>query len=129
MSKLDDFLGLNDVSEIRETIEVSLGEKKFEMVIRPLTGTEHAAFQRRCNSMVKNKMYFDNDKYNELILDTCIVEPDFKDAEFLAKVGCLSSTDFLKKKFPAGTLMDIGSKIQKLSGFDVYEVEIEEAKN
>lgn len=129
MSKLDDFLGLVDVSEIRETIKVPLGEKEFDFVIRPLSESEHSSFQRRCNNVIKNKMIFDNEKYNDLILDACIIEPNFKDAEFLSKVGCANSIDFLKRKFPAGTLVEIGSKIQKLSGFDVYEVEIEEAKN
>ena len=37
MSKLDDFLNLADVTEIRKTIKVNLGGKSFELVIRPIT--------------------------------------------------------------------------------------------
>ena len=44
MSKLDDFLGLTDVSEIRKTINVSIDGKEFELVIRPLTEDEHSDF-------------------------------------------------------------------------------------
>ena len=129
MSKLDDFLGLVDVSEVRKTITMEFDDKTFEFVIRPLTEAEHNEFQRRCNNIIKNKMSFDSGKYNNLILDACIVEPNFKDAEFLSKVGCVTATDFLTRKFPAGILTEIGVQIQKLSGFDSYEVEIENAKN
>lgn len=129
MSKLEDFLGLVDVSEIRKTITVDLNGKKFDLVIRPLTDQEHQNIQKRCQNLVKNKMVFDSGKYNECLLEACIVEPNFSDAEFLAKVKCLTSTDFLKKKFPAGVLMDIGLQIQNLSGFDTMEIEVENAKN
>lgn len=129
MSKLEDFLGLVDVSEIRQTISVELGGKKLELVIRPLTDQEHQNIQKRCQVMVKNKMVFDTGKYNECILEACIVEPNFNEASFLNKVGCMTSTEFLKRKFPAGVLMDIGSQIQTLSGFETIELEVDEAKN
>ena len=37
--------------------------------------------------------------------------------------------EFLKKKFTAGVLTDIAQQIQELSGFESYEMEIENAKN
>lgn len=129
MSRLEDFLGLTDVSEIRETISITVSGKKFELVIRPITEEEHSEFQRRSNVMKKNKITFDSSKYNSLILENCIVEPDFNNAEFLDKVGCTSSTEFLNKKFPAGVLTDIAIAVQKLSGFESYDLEIENAKN
>lgn len=129
MSRLEDFLGLVDVSDIRETIKVSMSGKDFEFVIRPLTDEEHNELQKRCQTIVKNKVNFDNGKYNKLLLESCIVEPDFNNAEFLNKVKCVSGVEFLEKKFPAGVLMDIGVKIQKLSGFESFEMEIENAKN
>ena len=129
MSRLEDFLGLVDVSDIRETIKVSMSGKDFEFVIRPLTDEEHNELQKRCQTIIKNKVNFDNGKYNKLLLESCIVEPDFSDATFLSKVKCTSAVEFLEKKFPAGVLMDIGIKIQKLSGFESFEMEIENAKN
>lgn len=129
MSKLDDFLGLVDVSEMRKSIPVRMGDKELEIVVRPVSEQEHSEIQRRCNTMTKNKMTFDTGKYNECLIQTCIVEPNFNDADFLSKVGCLTAIDFLKRKFPAGVLMDIAVQIQKLSGFDTYEMEIENAKN
>ena len=129
MSKLDDFLGLSDVSEIRETIKVKIGDKDFELVVKPISQEEHSEFQKRATTISKNKSTIDINKYNNLLLETCIVEPNFRDAEFLKKAKCLSAIEFLNKKFPAGTLMDISSKIQEISGFDTFDMEIEEAKN
>ena len=129
MSKLDDFLNLSDVCEIRKTITVKLDGKELELVIRPVTEAEHSEFQRRSNVINKNKITFDSSKYNSLVIEACIVEPDFKNTDFLKKVGCVSATEFLNKKFPAGVVSDISQKIQELSGFESYEMEIENAKN
>lgn len=129
MSKLEDFLGLTDVSEVRETITESFDGKTFKFVIRPLNEREHSDFQKRATIVTKKNVSFDRGKYNELTLQNCIVEPNFADASFLSKVGCQTSTEFLNRKFPAGVLDDIAVKIQKLSGFDTFEMEIEEAKN
>lgn len=129
MSKLDDFLGLDDVSEIRKTITVKAGGRELEIVIRPLTEDEHTEFQRRSNNITKNRITFDSGKYNDLLLSACIVEPNFGDENFLKKAHCISGTEFLKKKFTAGQLTDIATEIQKLSGFETFDMEIENAKN
>jgi hypothetical protein len=129
MSKLDDFLNLTDVCDIKKTITVNIGGKDFELVIRPITESEHTEFQRRSNVISKNKVTFDSGKYSNLVLETCIVEPNFKDAEFLKKANCVSASEFLNKKFPAGVVSEISQKIQELSGFESFDVEIENAKN
>jgi len=129
MSALDEFLNLNDVMEIKETIPVIVNGKKLEIVVRPISETEHNEFQRRANEVKRNKLIFDSGKYKNLILESCIVEPNFKDAEFLKKAGCLSASEFINKKFPAGAVANIVERIQKLSGFDSYDMEIENAKN
>ncbi len=129
MSKLDDFLGLTDVSEIRKEIKVVVGGKELQMTIRPITEDEHAEFQKRCQSFSKNKVIFDSTKYNNMILESCIVEPNFASEDFLKKAKCMTASEFLNKKFPAGTISDIASEIQKLSGFESFDMEIENAKN
>lgn len=129
MSALEDFLGLTDVSEMRETITIDINGKKLDIVVRPITESEHSEFQRRCNIINKNKISFDQKKYNDLILSSCIVEPEFNTESFLKKAGCQTAVEFLNKKFPAGVLTDIVQKIQKLSGFESFEMEIETAKN
>ena len=129
MSKLDDFLNLADVTEIKEKIKVVIGGKNYEITVRAITDAEHTEFQRRSNIISKNKISFDSGKYSSLVLESCIVEPNFNDAEFLKKVGCVSATEYFNKKFPAGVIADIAQKITKLSGFDSYDLEIENAKN
>lgn len=129
MSKLDDFLNLNDVCEIKKTIKVNLGGKELELVIRPITEKEHVEFQRRSNVINKNKITFDSGKYSSLVLEACIVEPNFADAEFLKRANCISASEFINKKFPAGIVSEISKQIENLSGFESYDMEIENAKN
>lgn len=129
MSALDDFLGLSDVTEIKKEITVNINGKELSMVVRAITEDEHSELQKRCQNISKNKVSFDSKKYSELLLSTCIVEPDFNDSEFLKKVKCETAREFINKKFPAGVITDISSKIQKLSGFEPFEMEIENAKN
>lgn len=129
MSKLDDFLNLADVNEIRDNITVNVGGKDFTLTIRPLTEAEHLEFQRRSNVITKNKITFDSGKYSNLVIEACIVEPNFRDADFLKRINCVSATEFINRKFPAGVVSDISEKIQKLSGFESYNMEIENAKN
>lgn len=129
MSKLDDFLGLTDVSEVRKVIPINVGGTVLEITIKPVSEEEHSEFQKRCQVFNKNKMTFDTAKYNNLILESCIVEPNFSSEEFLRKAKCQTASEFINKKFPAGVVSDIAVEIQKLSGFDSYEMEVENAKN
>lgn len=128
MSKLDEFLNLPDVSTIRETVVERIDGRDFEFVVRPLSQEEHSEFQKRSTSTGK-KINFDVGKYNRLVLESCIVEPNFKDENFLKKVKCQSAYDFMNTKFPAGVLADIASKIQSISGFDSIDMDIDTAKN
>ena len=129
MSKLDDFLGLTDVSEVRKVIPINVGGTVLEITIKPVSEEEHSEFQKRCQVFNKNKMTFDTAKYNNLILESCIVEPNFSSEEFLRKAKCQTASEFINKKFPAGVVSDIAVEIQKLSGCDSYEMEVENAKN
>ena len=129
MSKLDDFSGLTDVSEVRKVIPINVGGTVLEITIKPVSEEEHSEFQKRCQVFNKNKMTFDTAKYNNLILESCIVEPNFSSEEFLRKAKCQTASEFINKKFPAGVVSDIAVEIQKLSGFDSYEMEVENAKN
>lgn len=130
MSKLDDFLNLTDVSEIRETIVEKIDGKELEFVIKPMSKEQHSEFQKRCNSISKKgTISFDAKKYSDLVLENCIVEPNFSDESFLKKAKCVCAPEFINKKFPAGIVSDIVEKITELSGFESLQAEIEEAKN
>ncbi len=130
MSTLEDFLEMSDVSEITDTIKVKVGGKVYELKIRALSEEEHSDFQKRAlNIGKKGNVQFDKGKYDSLVIPTCIVEPNFRNAEFLQKAKCQTAWDFLTKKFPSGVLVDISAKIQELSGFESLEEEVENAKN
>lgn len=128
-SKLDEFLNLDDVSSIQNEIAVKVGGKELTLKIRAMTEAEHSDFQRRAQNFKGKTFSFDTGKYNSLVIPACVVEPNFNSADFLAKVGCQTAWDFLSRKFPAGALSDIAQKIQELSGFESFDMEIENAKN
>lgn len=128
-SKLDDFLELGNVTDIQNEITVKVGGKNLTLKIRAMTEGEHTDFQKRAQNFKGKTFSFDTGKYNSLVIPACVVEPNFNSADFLAKAGCQTAWDFLSKKFPAGALADIAQKIQELSGFETFDMEIENAKN
>lgn len=129
MSKLDEFLALKDVSEITDEITVKVGGKSLALKIRAVSETEHNEFQKRALAIGKKNVQFDKGKFDSLMIPSCIVEPNFNNAEFLERAKCHTAWEFLTRKIPAGVLSEISAKIQELSGFESLEEEVEEAKN
>jgi hypothetical protein len=130
MSALEEFLTLGNVEDIRQDVEVKIGGKSYTFTVRALTNAEHNEFQKRAFSVnSKGKIAFDSGKYKMLEVLHCVVSPDFSDAEFLKKTGCVSAEDFYTKHVPAGVVQHIGSKIEELSGFTPFDEEVDEAKN
>ena len=59
-----------------------------------------------------------------------VLEPNFSDADFLAKAGCATAGEFISRKFFAGETQAIADAIIRASGFDRDIAEdIEAAKN
>lgn len=58
------------------------------------------------------------------------IEPDFKDAEFLSKCGCMTPSQALEKVLHAGEVLKLSDEIMKASGFsnDLNKLK-KEAKN
>ena len=128
-SKLEDFLELGNVDDIQEEITVKVNGKDLTLKVRAMSEAEHSDFQRRAQNFKGKTFSFDTGKYNSLVIPACVVEPNFNSADFLAKAKCQTAWDFLSRKFPAGVLTDIAQKIQELSGFETFDMEIENAKN
>lgn len=58
------------------------------------------------------------------------VEPNFKDAESIKKMGVMTPEDYLHKVLLPGEIDDLALKIQELSGFNKdFEELVDEAKN
>lgn len=129
MSRLDNFLNLPDVSGV--TTDIYINERLGTFTIKPMTNKEWNRYRKQCTGKIKKDgMDFDSEKFNILIVTEQTVEPNFKDAAFLEKVGCNTARDFVERKFLAGEIADISEKINKESGFDSdINEDIEEGKN
>lgn len=129
MSKLEDFLGLDDVADIRQTVKVAIGGKEFDFVIRPITEAERMECRKQSYVGNGGERALDAGKFQSRVLDKCIVEPNFRSAEFLEKAKCQTAEEFRSKKLPAGILDDLYNRITELSGFGATREKVEEAKN
>lgn len=131
MSELHDFLALPDVSDITE--EIRINERLGTFTVKPLTESQWTNYRNRCKGKIsKQGMDFDSGKFNLLVITGQVVEPNFSDADFLAKAGCNTASEFITKKFLAGEIADIADKITAISGFgsdsDGINEDIAEAK-
>jgi len=129
MSRLDDFLSLPNVTDVVE--EVYINKRLGTFKIKPMTNAQYNEYLSRCKGKyTREGVNFDNGKYNLLIVANHVIDPDFSNAEFLAKVGCQTARDFINAKLKAGEIQDIAEKIAEISGIggDINE-QVEEAKN
>ena len=130
MSELEEFLAIGKCTDTQEEVTVKIEGKDFVLKIRAMSATEHKDWQNM--AMVigkKGSVSFNLGKYNSYMIPACIVEPNFNNADFLAKANCHSAWEFISERFPAGVIEDLSKKIQELSGFDSLEVQVDEAKN
>lgn len=132
MNALQQFLTKNAVDNL--TKEISLGGrlKDFKFKVRALTGNQYNDFQALCieNPNSPKKRRFNTKKFNELIVVNCVVEPSFKDAEWIKELGVPDATSAMYKTLLAGEISQLAEEALRLSGFDRdVEEEMEEVKN
>ena len=132
MNALQQFLTKNAVDNL--TKEVSLGRrlKDFKFKVKALTGNQYNDFQALCieNPNSPKKRRFNTKKFNELIVVNCVVEPSFKDAEWIKELGVPDATSAMYKTLLAGEISQLAEEALRLSGFDRdVEEEMEEVKN
>ena len=140
MSLLQDFLAENqNIDEIKEEVAISPRFKDkdgnlLKFKIRPMSGDEFGMFQKACTKInmngKKRETSFDSGKYNVMCIVNCCLDPDFRNAEFLKKVGAVTPEQAVSKVLLAGEIVELGNQISSLSGFDIdINEEIEKAKN
>lgn len=129
MTTLEDFLNMPNVADEVEEIYVNKRLGKFK--VKPMTIDKHKEFQDRCRGKFnKDGVSFDQAKFNLLIIENQVIEPNFSNAEFLSKVGFTNPRDFIKAKFLPGEVLEIAQKVCQISGFETdINKDIEEAKN
>ena len=136
---LQEFLNKNNVAGIEKTVTISkrltdpdTGEL-FKFKIRALSSKEHEHARNMATRMPKNKnerVQVDNTIYcSQIILAGCI-EPNFKDAQSIAELNCVSPEEYINRVLLPGEINDLSNEIDRLSGFgeDMSEL-VEEAKN
>lgn len=132
MNSLQQFLLENPVDNLTEEVVVSPRLQEFKFKIRALSGDEFNDLQARCvdNPNSPKKRRFNTKKFNELVVISGSIEPNFKDVEFLKEAGCVDPIKLLYKVMLPGEINALSEKILNLSGFgNEFEDEVEEVKN
>ena len=130
---LSEFLMDNPVNDITEEVYISERFKKagFPFKIRAMSGQEFSVYQKQATAVGRHKkVNFDSALFNELVVLNHTVEPNFKDANLIAKANCTSPEQFLYSRLKAGEIVDLASAISALSGFNTdTEALVAEVKN
>lgn len=124
----------SDVSNITAEVNVSkrFNDAGFKFEIRAMTQDEFGSYQKAATKLDAKgkKTEFDNARFNAMMIENHCINPDFKSSDFLKKLGVATPRQAINKVLLAGEVIELGSKITELSGFDNdLNDEVEEAKN
>ncbi|MEK3788748.1 phage tail assembly chaperone [Paenibacillus sp. FSL K6-1230] len=134
---LQEFLNANPVDGgITDEVVVShrfvgKDKKPLPFTIKAMTDADFNDLRKACMTIKKGrKVEFDAQKFNLQMVIRNTVNPNFRDAESLKKLGCNSAEEYVQKVLLAGEVATLSAKINALSGFDIeMEDLVEEAKN
>jgi hypothetical protein len=132
MNALQQFLSTNVVDNLTQEINLGGRLKDFTFRVKAITGDQYNSYQSICieNPNSAKKRRFNTKKFNELIVTNHVVDPSFKDAEWLQQMQAPDAATLMYRTLLAGEINELSEKIMKLSGFDSdLEEEIDEAKN
>lgn len=132
MNALQQFLTKNSVDNLTEEITLGGRLKDFKFKIKAMTGNQYNDYQTLCieNPNSAKKRRFNTKKFNELIVVNCVIEPNFKDADWMKELGVPDATSAMYKTLLAGEITMLAEAALRLSGFDRdLDEEMEEAKN
>ena len=135
MSKLQDYL-LNENSAGAVTTEVNIAPFPFPFVIRSINESENKAIRKSCQTITFDKKSrqkqteTDTDLYNNRLIITCTVEPNFKDSALQEKYGVRGAEDLIDALLNPGQYINLLMAVQEVNGFDSdINVLKDEAKN
>lgn len=132
MNALQQFLTKNSVDNLTEEITLGGRLRDFKFKIKAMTGNQYNDYQTLCieNPNSPKKRRFNTKKFNELIVVNCVMEPNFKDADWMKELGVPDATSAMYKTLLAGEINQLAEAALRLSGFDRdLEEEMEEVKN
>lgn len=138
MSTLQEFLNSNLVDGLTEEVAISSRFKDkdgnlLKFKIKAMSGSEYEDIRKKCMRIAakgKRSVEMDLRKMNNTIVIENTLDPSFKDAESIKKVGCANPEEYLEKVLLAGEIAELANQIQQLSGFnrDINDL-MDEAKN
>lgn len=133
---LQDFLNANPVDNLTEEVHISPRFKDengtpLKFTIKAMTPVEFEDIRKRATQIKKGKkVEFDNQLFNLSIAVNHTVNPDFKNAESIKKLGVATPEEYVQRVLLAGELTTLVQKINELSGFDVEMNDlVDEVKN
>ena len=118
---LSQFLIDNPQNALREEFFLSQRFKDagFKFTISAMSGEQFANYQKEAIAVGRHKnVSFDTKRFNELVVLNHTLVPDFRSAEDMKAAGCARPEDYLYRSLKAGEIMDLASRISKLSGFE-----------
>lgn len=133
---LQDFLIANPVDNLTEEVAISPRFKDekgnlLKFTIKAMTPAEFEEIRKKATRIKKGKQVeFDNQLFNLGIAINHTVNPDFRNAESIKKLGVNTPEEYVQRVLLAGELSTLVQKINELSGFDVAMNDlVEEVKN
>lgn len=133
---LQDFLNANPVDNLTEEVVISPRFKDekgnpLKFTIKAMSPAEFEDIRKKSTQIKKGKkVEFDNQLFNLSIAINHTVNPDFRNAESIKKLGLATPEDYVQKVLLAGELSALVQKINELSGFDVAMNDlVDEVKN
>lgn len=133
---LQEFLNDNPVDNLTDEVPVSRrlkgkDGKPLKFKIKAMNDEEFDEIRKACTVVRKGrKVEFNARKFNMMIIVNHTINPDFKHAESLKKLGCATPEEYVQRVLLAGEVATLVKKIQELSEFDIdMEALVEEAKN
>lgn len=136
MMNLQDFLNANPVENLTEEVAISPRFKNeqgnpLKFMIKAMTPAEFEEIRKKATQIKKGKnIEFDSQKFNLSIAINNTINPDFKNADSIKKLGVATPEDYIQRVLLAGELSTLVQKINELSGFDVGMNElVDEVKN
>ena len=137
MSKLEAFLKPT-ISELTEEVVVSdrfVDEegKPATVKIKAITQQLNNALIKKCTVRQKDKgqvyEHLDKPRYQAMLVQACVVEPDFSQKELCDAYGVVDPLEVPVKMFFSGEYAKLLEAIMEINGFKDGEELAEEAKN
>ena len=135
---LQEFLNANPIDNLTDEVAISdrFKDKEGKLLkfkIKAMNSDEFEDLRKKSMKVSAGKrrtVELDLKQFNNAIVIGFTLEPNFKDAESIKKIGCMTPEQYLDKVLLPGEIAELSNQIQQLSGFnkDMDEL-VDEAKN